>query len=144
MNKDDIRNVAQRLHAAEKNCERIKQTSLEYPEISIEDAYAIQKAWIDIKLAEGQVIKGHKIGLTSRAMQKDAEIEEPDFGTLFDRMFFADGSEIPANRFLTPMVEVELAFVLGKELSGDSVTVFDVFVGDRLRHTGLGNYRFPQ
>ncbi|MEM7208087.1 MAG: 2-oxo-hept-4-ene-1,7-dioate hydratase [Pseudomonadota bacterium] len=126
MHTDDIKSVAKRLHEAERNRARIKQTSLEYPDITIEDAYAIQKAWVDIKLAEGQIIKGHKIGLTSRAMQKDAEIDEPDFGTLFDKMFFADGSAISAGRFLTPMVEVELAFVLGKELSGDNVTVFDV------------------
>ena len=122
----EIKSIARRLHKAEQNAKRIRQTSMEYPDITIEDAYAIQSEWIKIKLGEGQTIKGHKIGLTSRAMQKQAEIEEPDFGTLFDRMFFEDGSAIEAGLFLTPMVEVELAFVLGKRLQGDNVSAFDV------------------
>lgn len=126
MLKTDIESVAKRLHAAEQNVERIKQTSLEYPDITIEDAYAIQTEWCRIKKAAGQVVKGHKIGLTSRAMQMQAEIDEPDFGTLFDEMFFEEGSEIPAERFLTPMIEVELAFILNKPLQGEDVTTFDV------------------
>ena len=126
MQDSDIKSVARRLHEAEANVERIKQTSLEYPEITIADAYAIQSEWCKIKISEGQVVKGHKIGLTSRAMQMQAEIDEPDFGTLFDRMFFDDGSEIEAKKFLTPMVEVELAFILGSRLEGDAVTIFDV------------------
>ena len=126
MQDSDIKSVARRLHEAEANVERIKQTSLEYPNITIADAYAIQSEWCKIKISEGQVVKGHKIGLTSRAMQMQAEIDEPDFGTLFDKMFFDDGSEIEAKKFLTPMVEVELAFILGSRLEGDSVTIFDV------------------
>lgn len=122
----DIQNIAKQLHQAEQNVERITQTSLDHPDITIEDAYAIQTAWCDIKKQEGQIVKGHKIGLTSRAMQMAAEITEPDFGTLFDEMFFEEGSEIPAERFLTPMVEVELAFILNKPLKGTDVTAFDV------------------
>lgn len=126
MLKADINSIARRLHQAEKNVERIKQTSLEYPDITIDDAYAIQTEWCRIKSEEGQIVKGHKIGLTSRAMQMQAEIDEPDFGTLFDQMFFEDGAQIRAGRFLTPMVEVELAFILKQPLKGHSVTVFDV------------------
>ena len=126
MREEDINSVAQRLHQAEAKVERIKQTSLEYPDITIEDAYAIQSEWCKIKIAEGQIVKGHKIGLTSRAMQMQAEIDEPDFGTLFDRMFFDDGAEIEARRFLTPMVEVELAFILKDRLHGENITAFDV------------------
>lgn len=122
----DIKSVARRLHEAEANVERIKQTSLEYPDITIEDAYAIQSEWCNIKIAEGQIVRGQKIGLTSRAMQMQAEIDEPDFGTLFDKMFFDEGSEIEAGKFLTPMIEVELAFVLGDRLKGDAITIFDV------------------
>lgn len=122
----DIESIARRLHQAEQNVERIKQTSLEYPDITIEDAYAIQTKWCQIKEEEGQIVKGHKIGLTSRTMQMQAEIDEPDFGTLFDQMFFDDGAEIPAGRFLTPMVEVELAFILKQPLKGADVTAFDV------------------
>lgn len=131
MLKSDIKSVARRLHEAEAEAVRIQQTSLEYPDMTIEDAYAIQSEWCKIKISEGQIVKGHKIGLTSRAMQMQAEIDEPDFGTLFDKMFFDNGGEIDASKFLTPMVEVELAFVLGDSLEGDAVTVFDVIDATR-------------
>ena len=81
-----IESAAQRLHAAEKTRKQVRQISLDHPEITIPDAYAIQKAWIGLKLAEGQKIVGHKIGLTSRAMQQSSQINEPDFGTLLDEM----------------------------------------------------------
>ncbi|MFX6027932.1 2-oxo-hepta-3-ene-1,7-dioic acid hydratase, partial [Acinetobacter baumannii] len=60
-------------------------------------------------------------------MQQSSQIDEPDYGALLDDMFFAEGSEIPANRFIVPRVEVELAFVLGKRLEGPEVTLFDVY-----------------
>ena len=118
--------MAQELHQAEKSGEQLQQISLRYPDISIDEAYAIQHQWVAIKLAEGQQIKGHKIGLTSRAMQMSSQITEPDYGTLLDEMFYADGSEIPISRFIDPKVEVELAFILGKKLQGENVTIFDV------------------
>lgn len=117
--------LARQLHAAEKTREQILAPSLQHPDITIEDAYAVQKTWIGLKLAEGRVIKGHKIGLTSRAMQQSSQIDEPDYGTLLDDMFFHDGSDIPP-RFIAPMVEVELAFVLGKRLEGTELTLLDV------------------
>ena len=117
--------LARQLHAAERTREQILAPSLQHPDITIEDAYAVQKTWIGLKLAEGRVIKGHKIGLTSRAMQQSSQIDEPDYGTLLDDMFFHDGSDIPP-RFIAPMVEVELAFVLGKRLEGTELTLLDV------------------
>jgi 2-oxo-hept-3-ene-1,7-dioate hydratase len=123
---DIIKRAAQRLHQAEKSREQVRQISLDHPEITIPDAYAIQKEGIRLKLAEGRTIKGHKIGLTSRAMQQSSQIDEPDYGTLLDDMFFNDGSDIPAARFIVPMVEVELAFILGRRLAGENVTLFDV------------------
>lgn len=118
--------VARNLHEAEKTRRQIRQISLDHPEITIDDAYAIQRAWVDLKRAEGQVIKGHKIGLTSKAMQYTSQIDEPDYGTLLDEMFYQEGSDIAAERFIVPRVEVELAFILAKRLSGPDVTVFDV------------------
>jgi 2-oxo-hept-3-ene-1,7-dioate hydratase len=70
-------------------------------------------------------VKGHKIGLTSRAMQLSSQIDEPDYGTLLDDMFFEQGGDIPFKRFIAPRIEVELAFILGK-LQGPNVTIFDV------------------
>ncbi|MCG3469140.1 2-oxo-hepta-3-ene-1,7-dioic acid hydratase [Xenorhabdus bovienii] len=122
-----VSQVARRLHQAEKNREQIRQISLDYPEITIEDAYAIQREWVNLKIAEGRVLKGHKIGLTSRAMQVSSQIEEPDYGALLDDMFFQDGSDIPCERFIVPRIEVELAFVLAKPLRGPNCTLFDVY-----------------
>jgi 2-oxo-hept-3-ene-1,7-dioate hydratase len=121
-----VRDAAKRLDEAEETRVPIGQLSLQYPEMTIGDAYAVQRAWMDIKLAEGRQLRGRKIGLTSRAMQQSVNITEPDHGAIFDDMFFGDGSDIPVERFIAPRVEVELAFVLGAELSGPGCTVFDV------------------
>jgi 2-oxo-hept-3-ene-1,7-dioate hydratase len=126
LTKDDIRLAAERLHQAEKTRKQIRQLSQEYPDITIEDAYAIQKAWIGIKLAEGRVVKGHKIGLTSKAMQSALLIDEPDSGVLLDDMFFADGGLVPSDRFIGTRVEAELAFIMKTRLAGPGCTVFDV------------------
>jgi len=119
--------LADRLHEAERTRTQIRQISLEHPDITLDDAYAIQTLWVNKKIAEGRVVKGHKIGLTSRAMQQSSQIDEPDYGTLLDDMFFADGGDVPAGRFIVPRVEVELAFVLGRRLAGPGVTLFDVY-----------------
>ncbi|UBX47687.1 2-oxo-hepta-3-ene-1,7-dioic acid hydratase [Providencia alcalifaciens] len=127
LHKDIISQVAQRLNQAEKSRQQIRQISLDHPEMTIEDAYAIQKEWVGLKLAEGRVLKGHKIGLTSKAMQASSQIDEPDYGALLDDMFFDDGCDIPTDRFIVPRIEVELAFVLAKPLRGPNCTLFDVY-----------------
>ena len=82
LSKEEIRVAAESLHRAEKTRTQIRQFSLEYPAITVEDAYAIQKNWIEIKTAEGRTVRGHKIGLTSKAMQSALNIDEPDSGIL--------------------------------------------------------------
>src|SRR5258708_33613899 len=109
LTKDDIRLAAERLHQAEETRRQIRQLSLDYPGITIEDAYAIQKAWIEIKVAEGRVVKGHKIGLTSKAMQSALGIDEPDSGVLLDDMFFADGGLVPSDPFIGTRAEADVA-----------------------------------
>jgi 2-oxo-hept-3-ene-1,7-dioate hydratase len=126
LSRDDIQACANRLHQAEKTRTQIRQLSQDFPDISIAHAYAIQKAWVDIKIAEGRLVKGHKIGLTSKAMQSALNIDEPDSGVLLDDMFFADGGIIPTERFIATRVEAELAFVMSKRLSGPDCTMFDV------------------
>ncbi len=126
LTRDDISRAARRLHQAEKSRTQIRQLSQDHPAIGIEDAYAIQKAWIDIKVAEGRVVKGHKIGLTSKAMQSALNIDEPDSGVLLDDMFFADGGVVPSERFIATRVEAELAFVMKTRLAGPDCTLFDV------------------
>lgn len=123
---DTIAAIALRLHQAEKTREQVRAPSLDHPEITIADAYAVQREGIRLKLAEGRSIKGHKIGLTSRAMQMSSQIDEPDYGTLLDDMFYRDGAVIPSERFLQLKIEAELAFVLARPLSGPDCTLFDV------------------
>jgi 2-oxo-hept-3-ene-1,7-dioate hydratase len=126
LSKDTIATLAGQLHTAEKDRTQLTHFSHEHPTMGIEDAYEIQRAWVNRKLANGRRTIGHKIGLTSRAMQRSSNIAEPDFGTLLDDMLFPDGNDIPMERFIVPRVEVELAFILKTDLEGPRCTIFDV------------------
>lgn len=123
---DDILRHARALHQAGHSRRPVQAPSLEHPGITVDDAYAIQSAGIELKLAEGRRIVGRKIGLTSRAMQRSSQIDEPDYGVLLDDMVFEEGGDIPLERFIAPMVEVELAFHLTRDLAGPDVSLFDV------------------
>jgi 2-oxo-hept-3-ene-1,7-dioate hydratase len=118
--------LAAQLHQAQRTRVQLEHFSRLYPSMDMEDSYAIQAAWIKLCLAEGRKPIGHKIGLTSRAMQIASQITEPDSGTLLDDMLIPDASEILAARFILPRLEVEFAFVLAKPLQGPDVTIFDV------------------
>ena len=120
-----IHQLAAELHQSEKTRVQIEHFSKRFPGMTVDDGYEISRAWVAMKIAEGRTIKGHKIGLTSRAMQQASQITEPDYGTLLDDMFFAPG-DIPAARFIAPRVEVELAFVLKRKLEGPQITIDDV------------------
>ena len=118
--------LAERLDRAERERVQIGQFSLEHPEMTLEDGYAVSRAWTRRKIADGRKVIGHKIGLTSRAMQRSSNVTEPDFGTLLDDMLFLDGHDIPVARFIEPRVEVELAFILKHPLEGPACTLYDV------------------
>lgn len=126
MTPEAIVETARRLHEAEQSKVRIGQISRAFPNMTMEDGYAIQAAWLDLKRAEGRRTIGYKIGLTSRAMQANSNIDEPDYGSLLDDMLFSDGGDVPSGRFIRPLVEVELAFMLARPLKGPEVTLFDV------------------
>jgi len=121
-----IEDAAAQLAHAERSCIPCRQLSAQYPAMGIDDAYAVQAAWMQLKRGQGRRVLGHKIGLTSKAMQRAVRIAEPDFGTLLDDMFYRDGAVIPTDRFLQLRIEAELAFVLGKPLTGPDCTVFQV------------------
>jgi 2-oxo-hept-3-ene-1,7-dioate hydratase len=123
---DDRRKAAAILLAAERDVRPAMQLLQTFPLLEIVDAYAIQGYTIAEKIAAGARLRGHKIGLTSKAMQATVGIDEPDYGHLLDSMFFSDGDTIALERYIVPRVEVELAFVLGKPLQGPGVTLFDV------------------
>ena len=123
---EQIRAAALALEMADRERRQIRPISMDHPGMSMEDAYAIQAAWMQIRLESGQHIRGRKIGLTSRAMQAAMKIDEPDYGTLLDEMFFDDGAQLEAGRFSDPRIEVELAFVLNAPLKGDQLTPWEV------------------
>jgi 2-oxo-hept-3-ene-1,7-dioate hydratase len=124
-----IETAAASLHEVARTRQLIRALTAEvdkYPGLTIDDGYAIQHAWTRRRLAEGRRILGHKIGLTSKAMQNAVGINEPDYGVLLDDMFLADGVDIAAGRFIGPRVEIELAFVLKAPLRGPGCTIYDV------------------
>lgn len=122
----EVNAAAKDLDAAEQARAPIRMMTARHPDLTIADAYAIQQAWLAIKLKRGRRLIGHKIGLTSRAMQQAVGIDEPDSGFLLDDMLFADGSDVPTDRFIGLRIEAELAFLLKSRLEGPHVTMYDV------------------
>jgi len=104
----------------------IHRVTRDHPQMTIDDAYACQTEWIRLQVEDGARIVGHKIGLTSRAMQSAMKIDEPDYGTLLDYMIHDTGVVLRAADYIDPRIEVELAFVLGSPLEGTGVTAADV------------------
>ena len=122
----DRQKAADILMNAEKARKQATQLSVTFPGITFEDAYAISTECAKRKMAAGAKLIGHKVGLTSKAMQQSSQIDEPDYGYLFDHMMVADGAKVPHENYCAPRVEVELAFILGKELKGPGVGLTDV------------------
>ncbi|RFB95374.1 2-oxo-hepta-3-ene-1,7-dioic acid hydratase [Rhizobium leguminosarum bv. trifolii] len=118
--------AADALLRAEVERKPIIQPSKSYPNLELEDAYVIQALWAKARVAKGARIVGHKIGLTSRAMQMASKMTEPDYGVILDDALFNDGAQIKADRFIKPRLEVELAFVMGEDLEGPSTRIYDV------------------
>ena len=121
-----VQTLAKQLYDARKSRTQLRHFSRQYPSMTIDDGYAIQRQWVRLEQADGRTIRGRKIGLTSRAMQQASQIDEPDFAPLMSDMVFAAGGDIAIDRFIAPRIEVELAFVLGRPLKGPGVTMFDV------------------
>lgn len=120
-----IQELALQLQQARATRSPLRQFSKSYPDMDLEDAYAVQRAWVGLECAQGRAIKGRKIGLTSRALQQAFRASEPTHAPLMDDMFLAEGVDLPLDQFHAPRIEAELAFVLGKPLRGPSVTLFD-------------------
>jgi 2-oxo-hept-3-ene-1,7-dioate hydratase len=118
--------AADLLMLAEKERKPVVQLSKTWPDITIEDAYAISTEVTRRKIAAGAKLIGHKIGLTSKAMQQSSQINEPDYGHLLDDMLVADGAKVPHANYCVPRVELELAFVLARPLKGPGVGLLDV------------------
>lgn len=123
---DERRQGAAALQRAARERKPIPQLSRTFPHMEIEDAYRVQDLWAAARVAAGARVVGHKIGLTSRAMQMASRMNEPDYGRILDDAFFNDGAQIRADRFLNPRLEVELAFIMGADLEGPGQRIYDV------------------
>ena len=123
---DERRRCAADLLRAERERKAIPQPSKTFPNIEIADAYLIQALWAEARIAEGARMVGHKIGLTSRAMQMASKMTEPDYGRILDDALYNDGAQIRADGFLKPRLEVELAFIMGEPLEGAGARMYDV------------------
>jgi len=126
LSESDRRKAADILMAAKKERKQAVQLSVTWPDITIEDAYAISTEVANRRIKTGAKLIGHKVGLTSKAMQRSSQIDEPDYGHLLDDMMIADGAKVAHADYCRPRVEIELAFVLGKALKGPGVGLTDV------------------
>ena len=122
MTPNQITAAAEMLFQAELTGKQCGLLSLMHPDMTLNDAYAVQAALVARKRANGAKVIGWKIGLTSRAMQQALNITTPDSGVLLDDMFFADGATVPKGRFIQPRIEAEIAFVMKAPLAGRNVT----------------------
>lgn len=125
MNTELHERLARRLSEAYISRTPIAPLTTSEPTLTIADAYRIQQHQVEQWTAGGRVVRGHKVGLTSAAMQRQLGVDQPDYGHLFADMFHLDGAPIVADTFISPRVEPEIAFVLRSSLKGPGVTVAD-------------------
>lgn len=123
----DCKKAAESLYKAEKEVYQINSISAENPDMTVEDAYAIQLENVAKKVENGEKVIGLKVGLTSKGMQKLLGVNEPDYGHLTDKMLLLEGDICSMEELIQPKVEGELAFCLKKPLKGPGVTIADVY-----------------
>lgn len=126
LTEDDRRKAAEAILKAERERVPCVQLSETFPDMEIADAYRVQDLWAEARIASGARLAGHKIGLTSRAMQMASKMTEPDYGRILDDALYNDGAQIRTEIFIKPRLEVELAFIMGEDLSGPTCRVHDV------------------
>lgn len=123
---EQIQQCAEALWRAEQTRAWTDPVSNRHADADVVDAYRIGLAVRDLKLAAGRRVKGHKIGLTSKAMRQLTNATEPDYGFIFDDWFVLEGAAVSRAAMNRPLVEVELAFVMGRRLEGPSLNVAEV------------------
>jgi 2-oxopent-4-enoate/cis-2-oxohex-4-enoate hydratase len=127
MDPDTLRSCGDELYEALRGQFTVAPLTDRYPELSLEDAYAVSRQLLARRLADGETVVGKKIGVTSRAVQLMLNVHQPDFGFLTDAMVFNSGDDLPISDLLIqPRAEGEIAFMLKRDLSGPGVTCADV------------------
>ena len=126
LSKEQIWQISSELIESEKICVPIVALTDRFKEVAYEDAYAIQLKTFETKVNSGAVIVGKKIGLTSRAMQDQFDIREPDYGMIVDQMVAREGAPLPMSSLILPRIEPEIAFLLKSDLQGPGINAANV------------------
>ncbi|MCB9100515.1 MAG: fumarylacetoacetate hydrolase family protein [Anaerolineales bacterium] len=129
MDDQKINELAQQLDNAWENRQPIAPLRDSAGLADVIDSYAIQTRWTEMRLERGETIIGRKIGLTSKAVQQQMGVDEPDYGTLWGSRYFAAAhgrAEVPVDLFLQPRIEGEIAFLMGRDVRGPHVTPQEV------------------
>lgn len=114
--------IAHQLDHARRTCRAIPPLTSAHPDLSVSSAYRIQQTGIGLRLADGAHRVGHKIGLTSAAMQQQLGVDQPDYGVLLDTMVVPSGATIERSTLVAPRVEAEIAVRMTASLAGSAVT----------------------
>jgi len=128
---DQIVQEARELYRAEKEKSVLRPFTEKYSKIAPEESYRIQLALIEMKKGDGAKVVGKKIGLTSKAMQKMLNVDQPDYGHILDHMVLTDGASFRIGELIQPKIEPEIAFILDRELKGPGVTPTQVLAATR-------------
>ncbi|MFM2323298.1 2-oxopent-4-enoate hydratase [Brachymonas denitrificans] len=126
MDSNIIQTLGDSLYQALRSNSVIDPITNQYPDMTIEDAYAVQKRMIDRRVQDGEVIVGKKIGVTSRAVMNMLGVYQPDFGYMMDRMIVNEGESIAMSTLIQPKAEGEIAFLLKKDLMGPGLSNADI------------------
>ncbi|HEY7592037.1 MAG TPA: fumarylacetoacetate hydrolase family protein [Actinophytocola sp.] len=121
----DPRERAKRLYEARRNRVPVQPLTDADPSLGADEGYLIQQELVKLLLADGDRIVGHKVGLTSKPMQRMIGMDSPDFAPVFESTVYSDGAEISASAFIQPKIEAEIVFVMGSRLRGPGVTAED-------------------
>lgn len=121
-----LESLAAELYAARTGAAPVSQLTARYPDMTLEDAYAIQTLTGNLRLADGGRIVGYKIGLTSEAVQQQLGVNEPDFGLVFADMEVRKDQPVPLQRLIAPKAEGEIGFVFRHELNNPDITLTEL------------------
>lgn len=133
---DRILMLADELERAEVDARPVQPLSERFPDLTEHDAYAIQDLTLRRRLAAGETVSGHKIGLTSEAMRRQLGVADPDYGYVLSSQVLRSGDRLAASGLIAPMIEAELAVELSHDLDAP-VGVADVAAATSAVHASL-------
>lgn len=129
VDKAALESAARKLREARETGKPCEPLNEDIPADDLEAGYAIQDINTDLWIGEGRRLVGRKTGLTAKAVQAQLGVDQPDYGMLFADMAFADGEEVPMSRLIQPKIEGEIAFILGRDLDHEGLTMADLLEG---------------